>query len=144
MKRHDSLAPLSREHHPALLLAQLLKCDAPPYKGMPAEPVAKAAYAMNLFVSGLKIHFEKEELLLEKVNGLKKEIDRLSAEIIQEHRDLTDGFLSLETAKDLVNALDTLGRKLEQHIRKEERVLFPLIEQYCPGPLLTEIGILIA
>ncbi|MEP6746200.1 MAG: hemerythrin domain-containing protein [Bacteroidota bacterium] len=143
MKRYQSLAPLSREHHPALLLAQLLKKNAPLYKGMPAEPVAKAVYALNFFLTDLKTHFEKEELLLKKVAGFNKEIDRVAVEIIQEHGDLTNDFLTIQTTKDPADRLDALGRQLEQHIRKEERVLFPLIEQYCPEALLTEIAVLI-
>jgi len=143
MKRHPSLAHLSREHHPALLLAQLLKNDAPAYKGMPVEPAAKAAYALNLFLTDLKDHFKKEERLLQRVKDFNNNIERLAGEIIEEHRELTDDFLTLQSAKNLVNSLDDLGRKLEQHIRKEERVLFPLIEQYCPEAVLAEIEALV-
>jgi iron-sulfur cluster repair protein YtfE (RIC family) len=139
MRRHESLAPLSREHHPSLLLAQLLKKDAPAYKGMPAEPVSKAAYALNMFHSSLEAHFSKEEMMLQKVIHFNKEIQKLSGEIIQEHLELAAAFLAIESSDDMDNDLDALGKKLEQHIRKEERVLFPLIEQHCPEEILQEI-----
>ena len=45
MKREEALAPLSREHHSTLILAQLLKKDAPVYHQLPAEPWDKAKYA---------------------------------------------------------------------------------------------------
>jgi len=44
---------------------------------------------------------------------------------------------------NLVGDLDKLGKKLEQHIRKEERILFPLIEQYCPEEMLAAITLLL-
>jgi len=143
MRRHESLAPLSREHHPSLLLAQLLKKDAPAYRGMPTEPVSKAAYAIEQFDSSIQQHFSKEEEMLEKIHGLNHEIDILAAEIIQEHRELTDNFIAIRSSADLANDLHKLGNKLEQHIRKEERILFPLIEQYCPEGMLAEIKLLL-
>ena len=139
MRRHESLAPLSREHHPSLLLAQLLKKDAPAYKGMPAEPASKAIYAFNLFHSSMQEHFRKEEMMLQKVVKCNKEIEKLAGEIILEHQELTSAFLTIRASGNLVIDLDTLGKKLEQHIRKEERVLFPLIEQYCPEEILSAI-----
>ncbi len=139
MKRHEALAPLSREHHPSLMLAQLLKKDAPVYKGMPVEPDAKAAYAVNLFHVSMREHFRKEEGLLLKIRGMNKEIDTLAGDIVKEHQELSNALLVVRFSDDLVNDLDRLGRNLEQHIRKEERVLFPLIEQYCPEPILEEI-----
>lgn len=143
MKRHESLAPLSREHHPSLLLAQLLKENAPAYKGMPADPPSKAAYANKQFVSSIQPHFRKEEQMLEKVKNLDAGIELLAAEIVQEHRELEAAFLAIAASADLVNDLDKLGKSLEQHIRKEERVLFPLIEKYCPEEKLLEIAALL-
>ena len=143
MKRHPSLAPLSKEHHPVLILAQLLKKDGPAYKGMPTAPADKAAYALNLFHADIKGHFSKEEMLLQKLAGLNAQIDMFATEIVQEHRDLASDFAGITSSADLVNALDVLGRKLEEHIRKEERKLFPLIEQYCPATLLDEIATLL-
>ena len=43
MKRHEALAPLSREHHGTLILAQLLKKGAPVYKGLPDTDTGKAS-----------------------------------------------------------------------------------------------------
>ena len=81
MKRHDALAPLSREHHSALLLAQLLKKEAPAYKGMPTALNEKAAYALNIFTTKLQMHFKKEEEMLDKVKNVYIGIDKLYKEI---------------------------------------------------------------
>ena len=41
MKRHPTLAHLSREHQGALILAKLLQEDAPDYKGLPTDKNGK-------------------------------------------------------------------------------------------------------
>lgn len=139
MKRHETLAPLSREHHGALILARLLQKDAPAYKGLPQEPGAKAVYAVNFFTANLRQHFDKEEILLHQVKKYNSAIEILTGEIILEHLQLTALFDALPNAKELPVALDKLGRLLEDHIRKEERILFPLIQEHCPGNVLNAI-----
>jgi iron-sulfur cluster repair protein YtfE (RIC family) len=131
MKRHDALAPLSREHHSALILAQLLKKDAPAYKGLPTALNEKAAYALDMFTTTLQSHFKNEEEMLVKIRNVHAEIDKLSEEIFTEHQQLKKMFLSLGKAGNTIEELDILGRVLDEHIRKEERILFPLIQQHC-------------
>jgi iron-sulfur cluster repair protein YtfE (RIC family) len=143
MKRHESLAPLSREHHGALLLAQLLKKNAPDYKGMPTSVPGKVEYALRFFNDSLKGHFDKEELLFQKIQHCHDGIQKLVSEIVDEHRQLTALFESLEKSADPGKSLDELGNLLDLHIRKEERVLFPLIQQHCPEALLNEVGLLL-
>ena len=139
MKRHKALAPLSREHHDALILAQLLKKNTPAYRGLPTAPKEKAVFALGMFTTTLQQHFIKEEFMLDKVNEYHDEIKNLTLEIVQEHKQLTATFMSLESGNDLEETLDTLGKALERHIRKEERILFPLIQQYCPNEILNAI-----
>jgi iron-sulfur cluster repair protein YtfE (RIC family) len=139
MKRHESLAPLSREHHGTLILAQLLKKDAPVYKGLPTDVEGKLHYAINHYTSDLFPHFSKEEAMLEKVKHIDQAIAKLATEILAEHADLTNRFLSLHTATDKETALDELGHLLQAHIRKEERVLFPLIQEHCSEELLGQL-----
>ncbi len=139
MKRHEALAPLSREHHQTLILAQLLKKGAPVYKGLPAKLKEKADYAKQQFEGGIKKHFQQEETILEKMKDSHGDIKNIAAEIIQEHQQLTALFLSLNTTADLETALDSLGTALEKHIRKEERVLFPLLQQQCSEEQLQDV-----
>ena len=142
MKRHNALTPLSREHHSALILAQLLKKDAPVYKGLPSDLEGKAAYALNMYTTILQKHFLKEEEILSKVKKYHAEIEIIGDEIIAEHIELKIGFLSLAKTDELVNALNNLGVALEKHIRKEERILFPQIQEHCPEEILNEIMLL--
>lgn len=139
MKRHESLVQLSRDHHQALILAQLIKKNAPAYKGMPTTLPGKIIYAVNLFNTELKKHFEKEEAMLQLVNEMYPAINKISGEIFEEHIALSALFLSLEGSADQENLLDELGNKLDAHIRKEERILFPLIQDYCTEEQLLQL-----
>lgn len=136
MKRHKSLAPLSREHHGALILAQLIKRNAPAYQGLPTDTEEKVNYAINFYKTDLIQHFSKEEIILEKVKHADDAIAKLAKEITGEHTLLTSRFLSLDTSDDKITALDELGHLLEAHIRKEERILFPLIQEHCSEEML--------
>jgi iron-sulfur cluster repair protein YtfE (RIC family) len=139
MKRHETLAPLSREHHDALILAQLLKKNAPVYKGLPQLPKDKAKYATGFYHSNLQQHFKQEEQMLHKVKQYNSKIEEITAEIIYEHEQLTQLFISLDKTAGLEATMDTLGKALEAHIRKEERTLFPLIQEHCPEEILNSI-----
>jgi iron-sulfur cluster repair protein YtfE (RIC family) len=139
MKRHESLAPLSREHHDALILAQLIKRNAPAYKGLPTTIVDKVDYSINFYKNNLKQHFKKEETMLKKVRNIDPSIAKLADEIVAEHKMLAAFFRSLKDALDQEAVLNELGNELDAHIRKEERVLFPLLQQHCPEELLQKI-----
>lgn len=139
MKRHEALAPLSREHHRALILAQLIKRNAPAYKGLPVDTEGKVHYAVNFCKNELLPHFAKEEAILEKVKHTNGAIAALTEHIITEHAVLKSSFLRIETPADKERALDELGLLLEAHIRKEERILFPLIQEHCSVELLGEL-----
>ena len=139
MKRIEALAPLSRDHHNSLILAQLLKRGAPAYKGLPDTMQGRSIYARELFEKEIRDHFEKEERVLDKAKDCSEAIGRLCSEIKAEHKELAALFLSLDPASGQETQMDELGTKLEAHIRKEERVLFPLIQQYCPQDVLEQI-----
>lgn len=139
MKRHEALAPLSREHHEALILSRLLRKDAPAYKNLPTELGHKAQYALDMYNKSLRGHFLKEEKMSGVVKQFNPEIERITQEIIAEHHLLTNAFMALNVKEGLTEAMDTLGFTLETHIRKEERILFPLIEKYCPEEILKTI-----
>jgi hemerythrin len=139
MKRHEAIAPLSRDHHGTLLLAQLLKQYAPVYTGLPDKPHDKARYAMDQFEIHIRKHFQLEETMLEKVKDVHPSIKTLAEEIKAEHSELTALFQSLAIANDPEMMMNELAVKLENHIRKEERVLFPLLQEQCSEAVLAEI-----
>ncbi len=141
MKRHPSLAPLSRQHHGALILAQLLKKAAPAYKGLPTDIKGKAAYAIQFYNNELLQHFAaEEEIIIKKIKGINPELDLLSKEILEEHEALGILFTSISNHGDMATYLDEVGVALENHIRKEERVFFPMVQDRCSETLLSEIA----
>jgi len=131
MKRHEAIAPLSREHHQALILAQLLKTNAPDYKGLPSTIVGKIEYAKNFYAEHLISHFKKEEEVLSLILVKHPTFSIWVKEINDEHQSLAEKFNQLDTEISDAASLHQIGILLEQHIRKEERQLFPLIESIC-------------
>lgn len=144
MKRHASLIPLSHEHHEALILARLIQLGSPPYKGLPTEPVEKALFANKFYEEKLAEHFKQEEAIIPIVKDLSVELDNLLEEMAREHRSLRILFDSLASQTELTEILDHLGKTLEIHIRKEERQIFPLIQDKCNDEILEEIRLLLA
>lgn len=141
MKRHQSLAGLSREHHGGLILAQLLKKDAPVYKGLPTDEEGKAIYASGYYKDELEKHFEEEEqVLIKKIRGINSALDQVADEIVAEHAALRQLFKGLEIGAELSSQLDEIGVVLEKHIRKEERLFFPMIQELCDEKILAGIA----
>jgi len=140
MKRHQALIPLSRDHHATLLLARLLRSDAPPYKGLPVEYKDKAEYAMKHYREELLEHFEKEEKMIPVLKGINTILDGLLASMKVEHEELHSLFNSINMNQELSSHLDLLGRTLESHVRKEDREIFPLIQECCTEEVLTKLA----
>lgn len=140
MKRHEALTPLSREHHEVLILCQLMKEGAPVYKGLPESTPDRMAYAMDRYRNAIVPHFQKEALAFGQLRNGDAEVAALVDELLQEHERIATLFNELESSAALVHDMDRLGRLLEQHVRKEERVFFPLIQDRCPEALLQRIG----
>ncbi|AFH48571.1 Hemerythrin HHE cation binding domain protein [Ignavibacterium album JCM 16511] len=139
MKRHNAIVKLSRDNQKGLMLAQLLKKNAPKYKGLPEEPIGKRNYALETFEKDLTQHFEDEEkILFPSAKGKSKECDDLIDELINEHKFFYEKIPALENSPNLINEMDLIGHRLEEHIRKEERILFNLIQE-----LLTEDELII-
>ena len=140
MKRHDSLAPLSREHHAALILARLLQKGAPVFKGLPSDAAGKAVYASRFYQNKLLPHFTAEEnVVLLHIKGASLQLDRLAEDIIREHKVIKLLFEMIPGEDHLEEHLDSVGVALEKHIRKEERELFPLIQSTCNETILDAI-----
>ncbi|WP_161889151.1 hemerythrin domain-containing protein [Pontibacter russatus] len=131
MKRHESLAPISRQHQEGLLAARLLQHGAPPFKGMPTTPPGKRDHILGLLQRHLKPHFKlEEETVFALSASLSEDLRRQTEELQAEHRQLEALILALpRIAEDLLpDKLHEAGKLLEQHIRKEERVFFEQVQ----------------
>ena len=130
MKRHESLALLSSDHHHGLNIAKMLR-------NLKTDELNEAFTRFkDFFQKELAEHFsEEEEILLPlfKDNTL---INRMSGE----HSEMRRMFKSLEETNDMEKALAEFGSYLDSHIRFEERELFPMIENTLSDNELFEIG----
>ncbi len=133
-RRHQTLVPLSREHHDGLLLAWRLRTGDLATR----EPALKARHAVAFFESRLRAHFAAEEdVLFPAVRAGLGAQARLLDELVAQHHaieayaeKLRDGALC-----EVVPFCDLL----ERHIRTEERELFPLIEQHVSPATLVAV-----
>jgi iron-sulfur cluster repair protein YtfE (RIC family) len=140
MKRHPALYQLSHDHHQGLILAQQLKRGAPQYKGLPETLEGKMDYAISFYNTELVKHFEDEEkILFPAVIKRDGEVDKIIEEVISEHRKMEFLVNDLRAKNDVAKLMDELGKLLENHIRKEERVLFPKIQEIMTEDELNQI-----
>ncbi|GGE44165.1 hypothetical protein GCM10011391_23700 [Pullulanibacillus camelliae] len=144
MKRHQALIPLSHHHHHGLFLALKLK-NAREAKGRwTIEDIYEDA---KLFwENGGEDHFREEEEVLFPELAKYKPIEECPEvkEALIEHvkiRALFSQLINDEIAKtDLEAHMHQLGDCLNQHIRREERLIFPLIEQTIPDGTLQTVA----
>lgn len=120
MKRHPALQPFSRDHNVGLVYARRLERG-----DSIGEEFAR------LWQDELDSHFDDEETLLGPLAT-----DELSARLVAEHGAIR------ALASDLASAdLVELGRRLGEHIRWEERVLFPAIEATASQARLRQLAV---
>jgi hemerythrin-like domain-containing protein len=143
MKRHPGLIPLSHDHHDALVVAQglILGRSPAPRSDWPTDRRAQVDRVVAFFARTLRSHFEVEEahLFPTVVAHLPGEAD-LVARLLDEHDAMRTRIRDLE--RDPTTTLDgrlpSLGRLLEAHVRREERVLFETMQrEMAPADLET-------
>jgi iron-sulfur cluster repair protein YtfE (RIC family) len=128
MKRSEALAPLSRDHHQGLFVAlQLKRADAD------TALEARQAFLAFFEQDGAR-HFRVEEEVLLPAHARHTSPDNPAiVRVLVEHVDLRRRALDQAGGGEPDAAeLRELGERLEGHIRHEERVLFPLIEETMP------------
>lgn len=133
IKRSESLVPLSREHHLGLLfcwkLRQGVKFEVPAGRIVP--------YVLFFFNKFLKDHFTEEEQQVFIYAA-----DELSGKAVAEHSDIKAMVQKIEAGKAAKGYSDllALADMVDEHIRFEERVLFPHIETRVSKQELEMIG----
>ena len=119
LKRHKALQPLSREHHHGLLLSWKIRSGFS--KNIELERIK--TYADWFFEHQLIPHFDLEE---EHIFPLLEADNELVKRALADHRRLKRLFAE---TKDVEKSLHKIEEELEQHIRFEERILFPEIQK---------------
>ncbi|WP_027124748.1 hypothetical protein [Gelidibacter mesophilus] len=130
LKRHKALQPISREHHHGLLLSWKIRSGFS--KNVEAERIK--IYADWFFKNHLIPHFELEEThIFSIMDGSNELVKRALAE----HRRLKRLFADTE---DIEKSLHKIEEELEQHIRFEERTLFPEIQKVATEEQMAHIA----
>ena len=133
-KRHPGLVPLSHDHHHALALA--LRCRKQALGQIKPTGVEglrlRANEFLTLYAAELSSHFEAEEKILFPQMSLHvPESEKLIDDLLRDHETVRRARAKLERTVALGKVIFDLGDLLERHIRREERELFPLFEQYA-------------
>jgi hemerythrin-like domain-containing protein len=138
-RRHESLIPLSRQHHDALALALVIRRRDGIEQGERAWVDARAAEVTRIYSAELDGHFAVEEAVL--FPAMERNLGRLPllAELRAEHERLRELVVRLETSPS-VPLLDDFSRLLEGHVRKEERRLFVEFERRMPSEAALKLG----
>ena len=132
IKRSAALAPLSREHHEALLLVWKirhgLKNDI--------ELGRIASYCQWFWQHHLQQHFEQEEKVLVPFLGIGS---TMASRLFTEHAAIRDFIKALSAEPDAA-ILDKLATVLNDHVRFEERTLFNEVESLATPEQLQQMG----
>lgn len=124
IKRTAALQPLSRQHHNGLLCCLLLQ------KGLQrnAEPTVMAAFVQDFWYKDLQHHFQLEEQFLLPLQQQYALVEPLLQQMVAEHYRLKE-VINAIMINPTTELIDALRSQLNDHIRFEERALFPLIEK---------------
>ncbi|MFD2541859.1 hemerythrin domain-containing protein [Lacinutrix gracilariae] len=128
-KRHKALQPLSREHHHGLLLSWKIRSGF----SKNVSPERIRTYANWFFKTHLIPHFEMEET---HIFTILEEDNEHVKKALAEHRRLKRLFTETE---DDFKTLNKIEEELEQHIRFEERILFPEIQKVATENQMLQI-----
>ncbi|WP_210495597.1 hemerythrin domain-containing protein [Patulibacter sp. SYSU D01012] len=136
MKRDPSLVTLSHDHHQALFVAQTLRRA----DGGDAE-AARAAFRA-FWRDGGERHFEiEEQVLLPAFAEVGRAHDPLVLRALGDHVELRcRARRAFADGDPDVEELVALGTRLSEHVRLEERELFPLIEATLPAERLAALA----
>lgn len=139
MKRSPELRDLSEQHHYGLVAARALRRAAEGQK--PLEQAIDGFLAE--WEREIDPHFDAEEavLLPAFAEGV-GESHPLITRTLAEHRDLRRAVRDLAAAAEPERGrlAASVAAALHDHIRFEERVVFPAIEAELGGPRLGELG----
>jgi hypothetical protein len=87
-RRHETLIPLSREHHYSLLVCLRIYCGIENHKTDVGWPNDRTGNVVGFFEGDLKANFEVEEKIVSPAMGEVEEAGAGFGELIREHPDI--------------------------------------------------------
>lgn len=130
LKRHPALRHLSHDHHHGLLLCWKIRQG---FK-LGIELKRIRVYCEWFWENYLHAHFEEEEKVIFPVLAME---DPMIKQAVSEHKRLRKLFSNWGNPE---KTLGQIEEELEQHIRFEERVLFPEVQKTATAEQLEAIA----
>lgn len=123
--RHEALRPLSRHHHHALVLAQKLSQANEQTKHTVRNDL------LQFWSPAGQEHFREEEEILLPEFAKHASVDQPDIiTMLLEHIQIRSFIATLaDTEEPELEKLHSLGAILRDHVRREERVIFPLMQE---------------
>ena len=133
IKRNENILKLSKEHHFSLLFCWKIK------QGLNGEiPTGRIIkYVQYFWTHFLLPHFREEELFLFSTLNDEK-VDKA----IEQHKEINNliSRLPIYNESHSKKALQKIAELVDDHVRYEERELFPYMESKLSNEQLTSIG----
>ena len=131
MRRHDSLIPLTHDHHHVLKQATALRTAA--RTNDDEQMLATAREFVAFFETEGIAHFREEEEELFPLVIDRAEARAVLEQAMMEHLLIHAAVRAMKHAIDdgslMPGTLERVALLLEPHVRLEEKVLFPMIER---------------
>ncbi|MBU6081722.1 MULTISPECIES: hemerythrin domain-containing protein [Allobacillus] len=137
MKRHEGLFPLSHHHHHALVISKDLK-DIGTSKGEKTYKIVLRELVEFWEKDGNEHFRDEEEVLIPLYLRFESEpnVD-LVKKVLYQHAEIRGLITAIRNNQQADHEqLNLLGHLLDEHIRLEERELFPVIEEAVPEKYL--------
>ena len=130
MKSDKNIVPLSQDHHFGLLSGWKIKQGIK--KNISYERIKN--YINYHWDNSQSFHFDEEEKILFPYSD-----DELTQRALDEHKEIRELLKTLNEVEDF-ELLTLYADKVTEHIRFEERVLFPHLENILTEEQLAEVG----
>jgi hemerythrin-like domain-containing protein len=135
MKRNEALRQLSRDHHRALETALKLR------RAGDSDAEAVREEYLDFWRGHATRHFRiEEEVMLPAYARYADPTDAEVARVLTDHVEIRRRSADLAKGTPTGEELNELGELLSDHVRHEERVLFPLIERRMPEEALVAMA----
>ncbi|MGM8216098.1 hemerythrin domain-containing protein [Bacillaceae bacterium W0354] len=133
MKRHEALNPLSHHHHHALTMSLELKRAGTDKSDLSYKDLMRSL--IDFWEKDGEDHFrDEEEVLFPLYLHYADEPDAdLIKEALYQHTQIRSLIQQLRsTIKTQYDKMNELGQILDEHVRLEEREIFPKVEEAVP------------
>jgi hemerythrin-like domain-containing protein len=130
IKRSKYILPLSREHHFTLLFSWKIRQGLK--NNIDTDRIIK--YVDYFWQQHMREHFRQEEELL--FNKIK---DEFTMKAVADHEQIREMIQRLQVTVSKQTLLAELAEVVDDHVRFEERTLFPHLEKNIPEAVLQNI-----